>query len=65
MNDLIKMNPINLNVKEHVREFLDRYDTILCDCDGVLWRNSEAVPDVPRTLVSFRTLKSISNRNLF
>lgn len=56
MNDLKKLNPINLNVKERVKDFLERYDYILCDCDGVLWRNSEAVSGVPKTLNRLREL---------
>lgn len=56
MNDLKKLNPINLNAKERVKEFLERYDYILCDCDGVLWRNSEAVAGVPKTLNRLREL---------
>lgn len=56
MNDLKKLNPINLNVKERVREFINRYDYILCDCDGVLWRNADAVQNVPKTLNKLREL---------
>ena len=56
MNDLKKLNPINLNVKERVKDFVERYDFILCDCDGVLWRNSEAVAGVPKTLNRLREL---------
>ena len=51
-----KPNPINLNVKERVKEFIEHYDYILCDCDGVLWRNSEAVFGVPKTLNKLREL---------
>ena len=56
MNDPKKLNPINLNVKERVRDFIARYDYFLCDCDGVLWRNSEAVFGVPKTLNKLREL---------
>ena len=52
----MKLNPVNLNAKERVKEFIERYDYILCDCDGVLWRNSEAVPGVPKTLNRLREL---------
>jgi len=51
-----KLNPINLNVKKQAESFLDRFDYILCDCDGVLWRNSEAVNGVPRVLNKLRAL---------
>lgn len=56
MNELKKLNPVNLNKKERVKEFIERYDYILCDCDGVLWRNSEAVLGVPKTLNKLREL---------
>jgi len=52
----MNLNPINLNNKERVKEFLDNYDYILCDCDGVLWKNSSAVPGVPKTLNKLREL---------
>ncbi|KAK4337341.1 hypothetical protein RND71_043611 [Anisodus tanguticus] len=56
MNDLKKLNPVNLNNKERVKEFLERYDYILCDCDGVLWLSNNAVPGVAKTLNRLREL---------
>jgi hypothetical protein len=31
-----------------------RYDTFLFDCDGVIWLDTEAVPNVPETLALLR-----------
>lgn len=56
MNDIKKLNPIKLNTKERVRVFLDRFNYILCDCDGVLWRNGDAIPNVPPVLNKLRKL---------
>ena len=30
------------------------YDTFLFDCDGVIWLDTEAVPNVPETLALLR-----------
>jgi len=37
------VTPINLDSRERVHEFLDKFDFILSDCDGVLWVNNGAV----------------------
>ncbi|KXN72771.1 2-phosphoglycolate phosphatase [Conidiobolus coronatus NRRL 28638] len=34
----------------NVKEFLDKYDTFLFDCDGVIWSGSNAIPQVPETI---------------
>jgi phosphoglycolate phosphatase len=48
--------PINLDDKNHFFEFLTRFDFILCDCDGVLWVNNDAVHGVPQVLNKLRAL---------
>ncbi|RWS23176.1 Phosphoglycolate phosphatase-like protein [Leptotrombidium deliense] len=49
-------NPKALNSKERVDEFLNRFDYVLCDCDGVLWVNNDAVPGVPQALNKLRSM---------
>lgn len=39
---------------EDVEQFVDKYDTWLLDCDGVIWLGEEAVPGVPETLAELR-----------
>lgn len=48
--------PINLDSKERVEEFLSRFDYILTDCDGVLYVNNDPVPGVPETLNKLRKM---------
>lgn len=42
--------------RENVKAFLDGVDTLLLDCDGVLWRGSEGIKGVPETLAHLRKL---------
>jgi 4-nitrophenyl phosphatase len=37
-------------------EFLSGIDTLLLDCDGVLWSGSQLIPDIARTLASLRCM---------
>ncbi|CED82760.1 2-phosphoglycolate phosphatase [Phaffia rhodozyma] len=46
-----------LKTKEDMKSMLDQFDTILLDCDGVIWHGNELVPDVKEALEYFRTLK--------
>lgn len=48
--------PINLDTKSRVHEFLDRFDYILSDCDGVLWLNNNAVPGAPSAINKLRAM---------
>lgn len=48
------ITPINLDSKERVAEFLDRFDFILSDCDGVLWVNNGAVKGAPSAINKLR-----------
>ncbi|CAG9793898.1 unnamed protein product [Diatraea saccharalis] len=42
--------------KEKVQEFLDSFDTVLTDCDGVLWIENNAIPGSADTINYFRKL---------
>ncbi|KAM9831882.1 glycerol-3-phosphate phosphatase [Neosynchiropus ocellatus] len=33
-----------------VRQLLDSVDSVLFDCDGVIWRGDQAIPDAPRVI---------------
>lgn len=48
--------PTNLDNRNRVFEFLDDFDYILCDCDGVLWLNNSAIPGAPSALNKLRSL---------
>lgn len=48
--------PINLDSKERMLEFLDRFDYILSDCDGVLWLSDSAVPGAPSAINKLRSM---------
>lgn len=39
-----------------IQALLDRYDNFLFDCDGVLWRGSELLPDADKALDLLRSL---------
>ncbi|RWS08980.1 Phosphoglycolate phosphatase-like protein [Dinothrombium tinctorium] len=56
MNRKNKLNPLAINNSKRAVEFIDSFDYILCDCDGVLWVNNSAVPGVPQALNKFRRL---------
>jgi len=47
--------PINLDSREKAEEFLNRFDYILSDCDGVLWVNGDSVPGVPQVMNKLRS----------
>ncbi|XP_068618219.1 glycerol-3-phosphate phosphatase-like isoform X2 [Battus philenor] len=42
--------------KEQVQEFLNSFDTVLSDCDGVLWIDNNAIPGSADTMNYFRKL---------
>jgi 4-nitrophenyl phosphatase len=54
--------PIKLDNKETVLQFLDSYDTFLFDCDGVLWSGTHLLPNVIETL---SLLKKLNKTVLF
>lgn len=41
---------------EKVKEFLDSFDTVLTDCDGVLWLEDKAIEGSPQVLNKLREL---------
>ncbi|XP_045485286.1 glycerol-3-phosphate phosphatase isoform X1 [Pieris rapae] len=42
--------------KEQIQEFLNSFDTVLSDCDGVLWINNNAIPGSADVINYFRKL---------
>ncbi|KAJ8023788.1 Glycerol-3-phosphate phosphatase [Holothuria leucospilota] len=46
----------------NVKEFLDSVDTVLLDCDGVLWRGEDAIPGSPETV---RLLRAMGKQPVF
>jgi len=56
MNNLKGLTPTNLDARDRVEHFLNRFDYILTDCDGVLFVNNDAVPGVPQTLNRLRKM---------
>lgn len=64
----------NLDNKSTFEEFMDSFDTIITDCDGVLYINNDAIDGVPETLnllrrcgkkIIFATNNSTKNRVQF
>ncbi|KAJ2489849.1 hypothetical protein IWW37_003617 [Coemansia sp. RSA 2050] len=48
------MAPTLLETRDDYEAFVDRYDTFLFDCDGVIWRGNTAIDNVPETLNMLR-----------
>ena len=48
--------PVNLDSRSRMLDFLDSFDYILSDCDGVLWLNNSAVPGAPSAMNKLRKL---------
>ena len=42
--------------KEEVEAFLSSFDTVLTDCDGVLWHGNQAIEGSPQMIQKFRKL---------
>ena len=53
-----------IECKDSVSRFLDRYDTFMFDCDGVLWRNDHVTP-IPRINDAIQKLQSLNKRILY
>lgn len=63
--------PVHLNNKSAVTQLLQKYDHIICDCDGVLFVDNSPVPGVPETInwlresgkrITFATNSNIKSR---
>lgn len=48
------MAAINLDNYDQFEDFMDRFDTIVTDCDGVLYINNDPINGVVRALNSMR-----------
>ncbi|KAJ2254727.1 hypothetical protein GGI13_001990 [Coemansia sp. RSA 455] len=48
------MAPTLLATRGDYEAFVDRYDTFLFDCDGVIWRGNTVIDNVPATLDMLR-----------
>lgn len=57
-NKMFKSSASNLQEvsKDQVQEFLNSFDTVLTDCDGVLWIDNNAIPGSAETMNYFRKL---------
>lgn len=42
--------------KEEVKNFVNSFDTVLTDCDGVLWLENEAIEGSPQVINKLREL---------
>lgn len=42
--------------KEEMKAFFDSFDTVLTDCDGVLWHGNQAIEGSPQMIQEFRKL---------
>jgi len=41
---------------QQIKEWFDSFDTVMTDCDGVLWTGAEAIPGSPEVINRFRAL---------
>ncbi|CAG9561255.1 unnamed protein product [Danaus chrysippus] len=55
---MFKSSVFNLQdaTADQVKEFLNSFDTVLSDCDGVLWINNSAIPGSAEAMNFFRKL---------
>lgn len=54
INSAHNMVPPVLTTPEEFQTLLDKYDTFLCDCDGVIYHGPVVVPGVPDVLKHLR-----------
>ena len=48
------MGPTFLSTKEEYESLVDRYDTFMFDCDGVIWHGDRLVPGAREVLSILR-----------
>ena len=46
----------NVSEMSNVNEFFDCFDTVLTDCDGVLWKGNNAIEGSPELINKFREI---------
>ncbi|KAJ1647807.1 hypothetical protein J3B02_001529 [Coemansia erecta] len=49
------MSPQKLATRNDYKVLVDKYDTFLFDCDGVIWHGSKAIPNIQSTLSMLRS----------
>lgn len=49
-HSLLLAMTVKLTTKEQINSLLDKYDTFLFDCDGVVWIGNELLPSVKETM---------------
>ncbi len=49
------MSPQRLSDPSEYNTLLDRYDTFLMDCDGVIWAGKHLIPQVKEVLALLRS----------
>ena len=47
---------LNQATKQEITAFFDSFDTVLTDCDGVLWKGVNAIPGSPEMIHQFRQM---------
>ena len=47
---------LNQATKQEIEAFFDSFDTVLTDCDGVLWKGVNAIPGSPEMIHQFRQM---------
>ncbi|XP_045199065.2 uncharacterized protein LOC123553412 [Mercenaria mercenaria] len=57
-------NVTSVQCKDSVGHFLDRYDTFMFDCDGVLWKNDHITP-IPGIEHAIQKLQALNKRVLY
>ena len=47
---------LNEGKNEEIQSFFDSFDTVLTDCDGVLWKGVNPIPGSPEMIHQFRKM---------
>lgn len=51
--------PLKLSSKAEYASFVDKFDTFMFDCDGVLWHDESLVPGAVQVLEHLRALSEL------